>query len=139
MRKLKWTIFSLLCCMIFSLSCFAATQQTPDPFKNPKVKQEELLVNYVLDSVQDYVNSVNWITWNPQKDNRADKIGNIIKKHGYSEDFYGVSISSLGDKDNGTVYYYVIDVCIFYHSNADLSTCEKLIVQISPIPKGAER
>lgn len=137
--KLKLTIISLLCCMIFSLFCFAATQENTDPFENPKVKQEMLLVNYILDSVKEYVYTVNWITWKPKQDNRADKIGEIIKKYGYSEDFYGVKISSLGEPNNGTVYYYVVDVCIFYKSNSDLSTCEKLVIQIAPIPKGAER
>ena len=139
MRK-SWMIFSLLCCVIFSLSCFAATQQTPNPYADPKVKQEEPLVNYVLDAVQDYVESVDWITWNPPEDNRADTIGKIIQKYGYSEDYYGVNISSLGEPNNGIIYYYIVDTCIFYHANSDLSTCQKLIVEIEPVPpKGEER
>jgi hypothetical protein len=115
--------------MIFSFMCFAETQV--DPFEDPKVKQEQLLVNYILDDVRDYVKSSNWVIWNPKTDNRANKIGDIIKKYEYSEDYYGVNISSLGEPNNGTIYYYVIDVCIFYKSNSDLSTCERLIIQIA--------
>lgn len=130
MRKIKWIIFSLLCSMIFSLSCFA--QAKPDPFVDPKVKQESLLINYILDDVKDYVVSVNWMIWNPKEEDRAAKIGKIIEKYEYSADKYFVSITSFGEPNSDVVLYYVIMTCIWYKTNDELSTCDKLIIAIVP-------
>ena len=112
-----------------------------NPLKDPKVKQERELVNYIMDAIEKHVDGLDWFgNWNPQKemDNRIKSIVDIIKKHGYFKENYYIEIKAMGNPTTGEIVYWYIEVTIIFKSNKDVAHIETFTIMEMEIRKPLE-
>ena len=122
--------------MLLFLMCFGvqgSDKKIIDPkieqhLTDPRVKQEDEVIRYLGAAIDDYINSVDWYSWD-QKEDRLTPMEKILQKGGYTPQEYKIKIWSL-EKKNGVVHGYIIEMHVFFKSNPDLVKMDVWVIDV---------
>jgi hypothetical protein len=155
MRK-RWLPFWLIIIALFYGVCFAVpdigiprTIIAPPPqdsnitferiipfIHDPKVKQEKLVIEYILDLIGDYIFKHDWENYDATKRDRSKDIADIIEKYEYTKDEYGVYVTSYRHRETRERHYWKVEVIIEFKIDEDFFIQENWTIELEAARKG---
>lgn len=114
---MKQIIFIFLLLLLLSVINTRADEEVPTEKKAPYTKEQLAAemdkIDGIFEEVDVYIKSINWRKWYLDKSKgEADEIAKILIKHGYTDKFHYVRISSFSDAVTRDVIGVYIEITI---------------------------
>lgn len=106
-------IFLLLLLVVCNIAIAEEEVQKKSPYTKEQLAAEMDKIDGIFEEVDVYIKSINWRKWYLDKSKgEADEIAKILIKHGYTDKFHYVRISSFSDVVTRDVIGVYIEVII---------------------------
>jgi hypothetical protein len=126
-------LFYGVCFAVPDLGIPTTTNITIERMMSPvskEAQQEKIVIEYIMDSITDYVVEHDWENYVAAKENRADEIGDIIEIYEYTIDDYGVYISSYKYRETKEIHYWRVEVIIDFNIDSGFFIQQSWMIEL---------